>query len=310
VLIGSVFRAVFSPVPLSLCRCRMLCDQMVTGLGSLPRTAKVHEWESVYAVLRAACYGEPVSIPNLEPAEDLLSRSHRVALRVLQVAELEPGPVNKFLLEDLIAPYDGWVIDLSRSIQNGSVVWGTRHAGEAYFPPALRLALAVQSLGSDGKEFPSMWALRWREVHEALRQGAIGQVMNGYHDHIEGTKREEVLHRAAQEADDLHLRYPRDARVLEARGHVLLLCGDLEAARETLVQCLQLPSFGGPTHSNARYNLACVYARIGEDALCREFLTAEIGNRPALRNTVGDDPDFASLKGRAWFQELLSNTSV
>jgi hypothetical protein len=115
VLIGSVFRAVFSPVPLSLCRCRMLCDQMVTGLGSLPRTAKVHEWESVYAVLRAACYGEPVSIPNLEPAEDLLSRSHRVALRVLQVAELEPGPVNKFLLEDLIAPYDGWVLDRYRT---------------------------------------------------------------------------------------------------------------------------------------------------------------------------------------------------
>lgn len=54
------------------------------------------------------------------------------------------------------------------------------------------------------------------------------------------------------------------------------------------------------------YNLACVYARLGNEAACREWLerTRELGKLPS-REYVKNDPDLENIKDSQWFKDFL-----
>jgi tetratricopeptide (TPR) repeat protein len=57
---------------------------------------------------------------------------------------------------------------------------------------------------------------------------------------------------------------------------------------------------------SATYNLACAYARLGDEEKCRQYLyrVAEIGKLPKREHLV-NDPDLADIRGKEWFEELL-----
>lgn len=57
---------------------------------------------------------------------------------------------------------------------------------------------------------------------------------------------------------------------------------------------------------HAAYNLACIYARQGNESRCRHFLAeAKAHGKLPNREHVENDPDLHNVKDRSWFREFL-----
>ncbi len=98
---------------------------------------------------------------------------------------------------------------------------------------------------------------------------------------------------------------PRDERLWQARGHLLLRLGRLEEAKESLLHSLSMSSCSQGTRADAHYNLACAYARMKREDDCRRTLQEWIQLRPLnqfYRDWLVRDPDLEEVRGRAWFQ--------
>jgi Tfp pilus assembly protein PilF len=84
---------------------------------------------------------------------------------------------------------------------------------------------------------------------------------------------------------------------------LLLKRKDYQAALEPLKAAIRL----NPQWSDAWYNLAAVYAYMGERVNAVQSLKKAINLHPALASEARQDSDFASLRADADFSAIIEN---
>lgn len=95
--------------------------------------------------------------------------------------------------------------------------------------------------------------------------------------------------------------YPNNQVLLKSRGLALLKMKQLSAAKNVFEKLLK----EYPNYDVARYNLACVYAQLGDLFSTLQNLNIIIENEESWRSLARLDPDFDPLWHKDLFQRLL-----
>jgi tetratricopeptide (TPR) repeat protein len=127
-------------------------------------------------------------------------------------------------------------------------------------------------------------------------------------DDVEDYLRQGEHYYAAQEYDKALVTYTqalrffrRDARLLNNIGIVMLAKGQPEKAVNYFRQSKSLSA-----HSvEPVYNLACAYARLGDNSQAVSYLKTACTISPEARNWAAGDPDLLILKGVGEFDEIM-----
>jgi hypothetical protein len=308
VLFGEALRVGLSSTPLTLEDCRDLCDQALEVARSLPTSPLGEEYQNVFAALRGFCDGDTPAAPSVQERDDLLSRSHCVAMEVV-AASLAGDCRNEGWFYDLIARGQGWIEDRRHSLRGeaGSVSLGGG-VGTQYFPPALRIALAAAGHRAGLGDIAAKWMDERHEVLRVLTTGALGDALGNMIHGYEPKYRAQRLLSALAQVDAQIARTPGDASLYNARGHVLLLLDRMSEARDTIMRCLRMKTHDADLHPGAWYELACICAREGDHEGCHTALESA---RPAIKwmgyEHLVNDPDLAAVRQDTWFQELADD---
>ncbi len=97
---------------------------------------------------------------------------------------------------------------------------------------------------------------------------------------------------------------PLDERLWKWKGHLLLLLGRDAEAKDVLKDCLSLSWCVGDTRTTARYNLACAYAKLDMQDLCRKELEQVLEENVSYKDNLATDPDFSTVRNVEWFIRL------
>ena len=107
----------------------------------------------------------------------------------------------------------------------------------------------------------------------------------------------------AQQIYTRALRYfKNDARLLNNMGSVLIAKGEIESAIEYFMRAHKVSKeFVEPV-----YNLACAYARQGDESKALHYLKSAIELNAQVKLWAADDPDFSLLHNNSAFDELTA----
>jgi serine/threonine protein kinase/tetratricopeptide (TPR) repeat protein len=112
--------------------------------------------------------------------------------------------------------------------------------------------------------------------------------------------------RAALERTERHIEvHPNDARAFYMGSHALNQLGDPERALEWAARALAID----PEENSTIYNVACLYAQLGERNRAMDMLDTAIRNGFGYREWLENDPDLISLHNEPRFRELLQRLS-
>ncbi len=109
--------------------------------------------------------------------------------------------------------------------------------------------------------------------------------------------------RAAERRLQLH---PNDVRALYLGANALYELGERPRALEWASRAL----FMEPEEPNVLYNVACLYALLGETDKSLDCLEKAFSKGFGYREWIENDPDFASLRSDPRFQALMQRLSA
>lgn len=111
-----------------------------------------------------------------------------------------------------------------------------------------------------------------------------------------------AVSRAALERTERHVEvHPEDARALYLGAHSLLHVGDPERALEWAARALAID----PDENSTIYNVACLYAQLGERDRALDLLETTIRNGFGQMAWLENDPDLVALRDEPRFKSLL-----
>src|SRR5262245_182373 len=98
---------------------------------------------------------------------------------------------------------------------------------------------------------------------------------------------------------------PDQEKLHAVRGLLLLMEGDLDQGQSSLEKALGSPLCAGAERGRVLYNLACVFARKGEENECRSYLyeAKQHGGFEIAR--IRENPDLQTVIERTWFNEFF-----
>lgn len=298
-LIARVHARMFDPRAITVAEGRELSEQMLTALRSLPKTAERREWLAVYGAIAGLIRGDTLLLPSLPQPVSAVQHVHVWAVALL--GQSDSAGTQEEARERLLnaaADHRSWWDTTAYALREGSFSEGNR-LYLVYAFPVVRLALVAlgQRLGlrdPAGRVMEERTAVvALFEEHRDAVQPWPGREAN--QDRLERA----LAAFAAQER-----RTPRDARLSYWQGDVFLRLGRLDEAGQHLHACLAMPSCDAETRGLALYDLACVCAHLGQEEECWEALRRALDQNPRYREWLDDDPDFAEVRDRTWFQTL------
>jgi tetratricopeptide (TPR) repeat protein len=131
------------------------------------------------------------------------------------------------------------------------------------------------------------------------------QALNLLHLCLRSLGRDDEGHavsRAALERTERHVEvHPEDARALYLGAHSLLHVGDPERALEWAARALAID----PDENSTIYNVACLYAQLGERDRALDLLETTIRNGFGQMEWLENDPDLVALRDEPRFKSLL-----
>jgi len=188
---------------------------------------------------------------------------------------------------------EGYRWDDNGTIQHG---WGVSYHLVVFFP-AVRLALCAL-----GRE--CHWcdpAFSWMEERRRamLLSKEIDLRSPRSHGRGEEIRQIEATLRELPDQERLHA----------IHGHLLLVEGKLDQAQLALEKALTSPLCVGSARGGVLYNLACAFARKGDENKCRSHLLEARPYGGLNVEWMQKDPDLQTVMERTWFQELLTELS-
>lgn len=108
-------------------------------------------------------------------------------------------------------------------------------------------------------------------------------------------------HKAQTEWEEIVVTWPHDGSAWIQLALSAQMNGELDAAVEAYEQAVKFPAVA----AQANYNLAGIRLNAGHLELAKQCLAASVSSGFNARNFMANDPDFTSLRGQAFFQDLL-----
>jgi Tfp pilus assembly protein PilF len=96
-----------------------------------------------------------------------------------------------------------------------------------------------------------------------------------------------------------------DERVMLRLGNLLLRLESYEEAESQLRDAVSHPMSAKEGLAAGHYDLACVAARTGRSAQCRESLEMALALAPLYRREITQDQDFESVRRADWFLAIV-----
>lgn len=305
-LIARVYGRMFNSKLIDLHEARDLCEQMLSAVGGLPDSALCQEYVAVYSAIDALLHNQNVSLPEFpvlspDPTGNLIHSSHLGCAAVVARA-----------IEDRTVPSDGsWIDDYRYDRHN----WLETHFYELrhslllsgtgfylmYFFPAARLALAAAGEQSGFRDPAGCLMAERRETYDQLRDHL--KLLN--HASLVDCDADLVIP-AVSAFESRATVTPRDERIQNWLGGVLLRLNRLTEAEAAFQRSLVLPGCQGDARASALYDLACVYARQNKENACRSALEESAILKQPGKQLLVEDPDLESIRDRDWFRSLLS----
>jgi hypothetical protein len=301
VLVAGVYARMFQATPLEPGEARDLVDQMLVALRGLPASPERLGPEALYATL-ASWFGGNVQAPVSTPfSATPIGNSHALAVEVLvEAARTGRTGAGAEWLHTFLGDRRGWWETTSWQLKDGKL---SRGSGLylIYVFPAVRLALAAAgrlvNVTDPGSSLMEGRCSAWAGIHR-------------HHFTLTGrADQPERLERALADLEGHRAAIPRDERLWNSCGNLLLRLGRVDEARDRLSGSLRLASCSGESRATALYDLACVEARSGRNDACREALDECRRIRPLDASWMAEDPDLQSVRDMPWFQDLIQHPS-
>jgi len=293
-LIARVYARMFSLGPIGVAEARELCEQMLMALSALPNSPDRRQHEVVYRAITLRLDGDTQPVPELPVSVSTLQHTHALAISLLQRARKENE--STWIMEAL-SDRRGWRDTTRYQLDDQAYSMGT-HKYFLYVFPAVRLALIAVGRRYGLDDPAAQFMMERVQVNRLMEEH-----WRVFHEDIP-TDSSQLQKALAAFKEQMELT-PRDERLWQARGHLLLRLGRLEEAKESLLHSLSMSSCSQGTRADAHYNLACAYARMKREDDCRRTLQEWIQLRPLnqfYRDWLVRDPDLEEVRGRAWFQ--------
>lgn len=306
VLIARVYARMISERPINLREGRDLCEQMLTAVCSMSPSTVKDRYENIYQNIFTLLNGgtpQIVSAPDSpNDDENIIAKSHSLSAEILRRIKDTPADQRtEKWLNDLL--YDrSWWEESDRFIFRDSLLIQGHGLYGIYFFPAVRLALLAASLSvSQTGDSAARLMRERRETYKILndREYLIRQNNLTNHD-------EDMLLYAFEDFDKAAQVAPRDERIENMRGGVLLRLGKLSEAETAFKKSLALPTSDKHFRAGTLYDLACIYARQDRVDDCRQALSESAILRPLDKEWMTKDVDLDSVRNEEWFQKLLA----
>ena len=107
---------------------------------------------------------------------------------------------------------------------------------------------------------------------------------------------------AAAICDEVLAKDPNFALAYTTKASALHRAGRRDAALADYRRGVEL----APREHLTHYNFACFWALEGDEAECEKHLRCALEIDPRAKPKAATDDDFASVRGREWFQELIA----
>ena len=240
--------------------------------------------------------GNVIALPQIRDASTPIVQSHQLAATLLA---RPAGSTSRADLRRVFLDRRGWWEDEDhRWDDDGTIKHGS---GLGFylvvFFPAVRLALFA--LGRECHWWDP--AFSWMEERRrAMLLSKEIQIQLDPHDRWAKIRQIEATLRELPDQERLHATH----------GYLLLIEGKLDQARSSLEKALASPLCVGSERGTVLYNLACVFARKGDEKACRSRLLEARQYRRFNVERMREDPDLETVAERTWFQELLTVLST
>ena len=305
VLLSRVYRIGFWTAPLPLRRCRDVCEQMLAALSGLSKSAEAERRIQFYRYLYQVCNGEQTQCPPLtqrtQNSPDSLDFSSEIMRRWQNGQEVIDEKWFHILFDKRI----GWTEDFQHHLVAGNVTttirFGYQSPLSCYFFPEFRLAIAIASQKSLGRDFIPQWLQGWHDIYAAL----VGATeIDNNQDPSDPDIFSKIIPslEARMQENPAHVSLPA---LLAYLGNVLVRAGQWNQAQLVLNQYLASPGLSDAECASARYDLACALARTDQDGEAQAALSLAIKHLSMPREVMEQDSDFSSIREHRWFQDLL-----
>ncbi len=306
-LVARLYSRMFNSSPIGRHEAADLCEQILAAVRSIPHSFIQEEYESVYLRIYELLHGnalnpEPVQRP-VSNAHNLISQSHKLGIEIsagYQNATREPDPEQH--LRSFLYDSRGWLETGFYGLRHNLLLQGTSYM--MYFFPAVRLSL-VAAGAQLGLEDPAGSVMKAR--------AETARIINdhSYLFHAAGIDEEDNPHaqRALADLQNRATVSPDDERLPDTIGTLLLLMNRFNEAETALKQSLSLPLSRGSMRAHTLKNLACVYARVNDEAGCRAALEESGRIEPLDQKWLSEGPDLEAIRDHSWFKTLTTKVS-
>lgn len=293
-LIARAYRRMFDAAPIEVDEARRLCGEMIAGVTDLPASRRSDEYLAMYEEIAhrlADGPARPLELPSELPGP--IPASHRWAAHVLAQRPPTDESFDDWL-HALVSDRLGWW-ETNEFRLSGDIV--QLFGDMVYVFPAVRLALIA--IGTGRRPDP---AGTWMADRTATSDLLADLRFVLREDDVWANQRPTALQRLRDHTDG----GSRDERGWRYRGHLALLLGHYDEAIQALSYSVSLPHSDYVIRANALYDLACAFARVGDEEHCQEALLASQSSKPIDRAWLLEDPDLESYRNCPWFVELSS----
>ena len=307
VLIARVYARMLSERPISLREGSNLCEQMLIAVRSMSPSAVKDQYENIYQNILSFLNDETsptVLVSDLPDEKDsnAIAQSHKLSAEVLR--RIKDTPTDERTAEwlnELLYDRSWWEVS-ERFVFRDCLLIQSNGQQESYFFPAVRLALLAAGLSAAQAGDPSAQIMRERrETYKIINEYEHLIRQNDLTNHDE-----EMLRRAFAALDKAAQDAPKDERVENIRGSILLRLGRFLEAEAALKKSLSLPTSTGRFRAGTFYDLACVYARQNRFDDCRQALFDSAALQPLNKEWMAQDTDLDSVRAEEWFGNLLT----
>ena len=301
-LFARLFRRMFVERPLRRVEVEQLVEHVLAVVEALPPSALRTEYQTVYGAIREMLVGRAPTAIELPDPGSPIQRSHGLAaMALIRAAEAQRKAEDGRWLVDLLCDRRGWWETTNCELKDGSMSRG----GGLYlicFFPAVRLAFAAIGFQVGLRDPAACYMRRRRRAAKIIKEHEWR-----WSDRASSQER---LVRGLSNLEEAATEMPDDERLTYCCGNLLLRLDRLPEAEERLQRSMSLPSCDAAARTLALYDLACIYARRGEEDRCRTALEEADGLHPLNRKWLAQDPDLASVREQPWFRVLLTNAAA
>lgn len=306
VLIARVYARMLNERPINKSEAEALCEQMLLAIRSFSDSAIRDQYEQIYRSIHDLLKTEtrqivPFADHKVDSDKNVIRGSHQLAFNLIdKIISTQKDQRTHEWLNDLIYSFRWWEESDRFEFKDSLLISGVG-IYQVYFFPAVRLLLVAAGLKAGVPDPAGRIMRERRETHKLLsdRDYLLRQSDLQNYD-------AEALQDALEDFQTASERTPKDERIDQIRGGILVRLKRLSEAEKALKRSLALQTASDRTKAGTLYDLACVYALQKRPRKCQAALIESNKLRPVDKEWVGQDPDLREYRDKIWFRKFWS----